>query len=144
MRASTSVAARCFGGAFGMRGDFRPPVRGGRWNSGQRRLGQPQNVVRLRGGSRKTIILRPEAGDLELQSLHPGTQSGDLVEQAPIGRRTYVAVEGLRHGDSLRSTASSCVEILVAERPANAHTASTADRLMGTHEHRLVHLRKSS
>ena len=50
--------------------------------------------------SRETIVLRPEAGDLELQSLHPGTQSGDLVEQAPVGRRTYVAVEGLRHLDS--------------------------------------------
>ena len=51
--------------------------------------------------SRETIVLRPEAGDLELQSLHPGTQSGDLVEQAPVGRRTYVAVEGLRHFVSL-------------------------------------------
>ena len=44
---------------------------------------------------------RPETGDLELQGLHPGTQSGDLVEQTPVGRRTYVAVEGLRHLDSL-------------------------------------------
>src|ERR1700761_2268326 len=70
---------------------------GDRWSSGQRGLGQTQDVVRFRGGCRETIILRPEPGDLELQGLHPGTQSSDLVEQAPVGRRTYVAVEGLRH-----------------------------------------------
>jgi hypothetical protein len=28
----------------------------------------------------------PQAGDLELQCLNPGTQTGDLVEQAPVGR----------------------------------------------------------
>src|SRR4051812_43260453 len=39
-----------------------PPGFGGRRSSGQRRLGQPQNVVRLRSGCRETIILRPEAG----------------------------------------------------------------------------------
>ena len=50
------------------------------WSSGQCGFGQPQDVVRLSGRGRETIVFRPEAGDLELQSLHPGTQSGDLVE----------------------------------------------------------------
>src|SRR3712207_1108854 len=79
----------------------RPPVRRGRRSSGQGRLGQPCEIVCLRGGRRQTIVFRPQAGDLELQGLHPGTQSGDRVEQTPVGRRAYVAVEGLRHGDSL-------------------------------------------
>src|SRR3712207_3942692 len=39
--------------------------------SGQCRLGQPQQIVVVRGSRRsQPIVLRPEAGDLELQVLH--------------------------------------------------------------------------
>jgi hypothetical protein len=71
---------------------------------GQGGLAQAEHVFCLSGGGRETIILRTHAGDLEFQGLNPGTQSGDLVEQTPIGRRAYVTVEGLSHGDSLGST----------------------------------------
>src|SRR4051794_9584985 len=96
MRAATVRGGALFGVRPWWEG-FECPVRALGRSSGQRGLGQPKKIVSLRGGSRETIVLRPEPGDLELQGLHPGTQSGDLVEQAPIGRRTYVAVEGLRH-----------------------------------------------
>jgi len=47
------------------------------------------------------IVFGTQPSDLELQGAYLGTQLGDLVKQAPIGRTTYVAEEGLRHIFSL-------------------------------------------
>ena len=52
-------------------------------------------------GSGQPIILGAQPSDLELQRAYLGTQLGDLVKQAPVGRTTYVAEEGLRHIFSL-------------------------------------------
>src|SRR5262245_58885790 len=101
MRAATVVEARCLGGGSKVLGwGLSGPGHSASY-SGQRGLGQPREIIGLGGGRRETIVFRPKTGDLELQSLHPGTQSGDLVEQAPIGRRTYVAEQGLRHHELL-------------------------------------------
>src|SRR5579859_1914679 len=77
--------------------------------SGQRRLGKPEQLVGL--GRSQPIVLGAQPTDLELQAAYLGTQLGDLVEQAPVGRATYVAEEGLRHIFSL---------ICAAGWPANA------------------------
>jgi hypothetical protein len=69
--------------------------------SGKSGLTDAEQFVGLGVRRGEPVIVSPHASELELQGLNPGTQSGDLVEQAPIGRRTYVAVEGLRHDFSL-------------------------------------------
>src|SRR5438876_779410 len=78
-----------------------PEVSRCRSRSGQRRLGQPEQLIGLGGRGRQPIVLGTQPSDLELQGTYLRTQLGDLVEQAPVGRATYVAVEGLRHIGSL-------------------------------------------
>src|SRR5690606_41736745 len=69
------------------------PVR----RSCQGRLGEPDVGVDVGDRRRQPVVLRPQPGDLELQCLYRGTQTGDLVQQTPVRRSSDVAVEGLRH-----------------------------------------------
>jgi hypothetical protein len=99
LRAATEVSARDFWVRFQLSGGGAGDPAPG--SSGQRGLGQPQQVICLGDRRSEPIVLGAQPRSLELQCLNPGTQSGDLVEKAPVWRRTNVAVEGLRHIVSL-------------------------------------------
>ncbi len=49
----------------------------------------------------KPVIVGTQPSDLELHRAYPSAQPMYLIGQAPIGRRTDVAEQGLRHHDSL-------------------------------------------
>jgi hypothetical protein len=99
LRAATGVSARdvCVAIELSAVGAGLPTP--GR--SGQSRFRKPKQIPCFCRSRREPIIFGTQPGYLELQCLNPGTQSGDLVEQTPIGRPTNVAVEGLRHIVSL-------------------------------------------
>src|ERR1041385_5724588 len=65
--------------------------------SGERGLGDPEQLVRFGGRRREAVVVGTEPGDLELKVAYLGTQDGHLVEQATVSRAAHVAVEGLRH-----------------------------------------------
>jgi len=71
--------------------------------SGHCRLDEADQLVRLGGGGREPIILGTQPSDLEFECPNAGTQLGNLVDKAPVGRAAYVAEEGLGHIVSLFS-----------------------------------------
>ena len=74
-------------------------------SSGHRRLGEPDQVVHLGSRCGEPVIFGAKPNDLKLERPNLGTQLGDLVYEAPIGRAAYVAEEGLSHIVSLISAA---------------------------------------
>ena len=86
--------------------------------SGHCRLDEANQLVRLSGSGREPIILGAQPSDLEFECPNAGTQLGNLVDKAPVGRAAYVAEEGLGHIVSLFSAAGN--------RPVNARPGFAA------------------
>jgi hypothetical protein len=60
--------------------EWRPIDRLSVGGSGQRRLGETEQLIGFGRRSGEPIVFRPEPGQLKLKIAYLGTQKGDLVE----------------------------------------------------------------